>query len=493
MNQSIPGNSTEKLTKDTIIKLAVCVGLAAFWVIFLWNFWDKGIYALGINAFVFGALVFGFFVWVLFKKGGYLKEDLVWIVPLSLIIISFLLYDNPFVKVVTLFVWPVSFIVFYNYAFLNNRKEKSWDFSFLFHLFMERLLAILGNTGKSAILYLEFIIPANDKYKKIIARVLIGFALFLIITFAVLVPLLSSADATFARAAQAVREWVTDLISLPLVYRLIFAVVLSIAFFAAAITWGKEFNYSKKEKETTSIDSIITGIVLGGILTVYLLFLWIQISHLWVGSLPFDFKTTENLVKSGFWQLFVLTLLNIFIYFFTYKKTSSFVQKILLAFTAASLLLLVSASHRMSLYVFFYGFSYEKFFASYTVLYCALLFFWLISRLVIHKKTDIFKSTVILFIWMYGIMMIFPVEQFIFRSNVAFSQREDSRIRLSELSMLSPDVLGLVKRYEAVGVLKKETFDWNPWIESREKKVTDKKWYERNVMNLLYIQYSIKR
>ena len=89
--------------------------------------------------------------------------------------------------------------------------------------------------------------------------------------------------------------------------------------------------------------------------------------------------------------------------------------------------------------------------------------------------------------------MIFPVEQFIFRSNVAFSQREDSRIRLSELSMLSPDVLGLVKRYEAVGVLKKETFDWNPWIESREKKVTDKKWYERNVMNLLYIQYSIKR
>src|SRR3989344_7554171 len=106
MNQSIPGNSTEKLPKDTIIKLAVCVGLAAFWVIFLWNFWDKWIYALGINAFVFGSLFFGFFVWVLFKKGGYLKEDLVWIVPLSLIIISFLLYDNPFVKVVTLFVWP---------------------------------------------------------------------------------------------------------------------------------------------------------------------------------------------------------------------------------------------------------------------------------------------------------------------------------------------------------------------------------------------------
>lgn len=487
MSLSTASNTKEKLTRNIIIKLAVCAGLAVFWVIFLWNFWDRDIYALGINAFVFLALFLGFFVWILFEKGRYLKEDLLWIIPLSLIIVSFSLYDNPFVKVVTLFVWSVSFVVFYNYAFLNDRRERSWDLSFALHLFIERLVTILGNIGKSAILYLEFIIPANEKYKKIIARILIGFALFMIIALAVLIPLLSSADATFAHAVKMVYGWVTKIISLPFVYRLLFAVILSITFFAAVITWGKEFGYSKKEKGTVPIDPIITGIVLGGILTVYLLFLLIQISRLWVGSLPFDFKTTESLVKSGFWQLLVLTLLNIFIYFFTYKKTSLFAQKILLAFTVASLLLLVSAGHRMGLYVIFYGFSYEKFFASYTVLYCALLFFWLLLRLIINKKTDILKAAIILFIWMYGVMTIFPVEQFIFRSNIALSHRGDSRIKFSELSMLSPDVLGLVKRYEAAGVLKKETFDWMPWAESREKTIADKKWYERNVMNLFYL------
>ena len=493
MNQSIPGNSTEKLTKDTIIKLAVCVGLAAFWVIFLWNFWDKGIYALGINAFVFGALFFGFFVWVLFKKGGYLKEDLVWIVPLSLIIISFLLYDNPFVKVVTLFVWPVSFIVFYNYAFLNDRHEKKWDLSFALHLFVERLLAIFGNIGKSAILYLEFIIPANDKYKKIIARVLIGLILFIVISLAVLIPLLSSADTAFEGAVRVVYDWIIKILSLPFAYRLFFAVIMAVVLFAAAVTWGREFNYRKKEKEAVSVDSIVAGIVLGGVLMMYLLFLCIQFSRLWVGSLPFDFKITESLVKSGFWQLFVLTLINIFIYFLTYKKTSLFVQKILLAFTSASLLLLVSAGHRVGLYVFFYGFSYEKFFASYTVLYCALLFFWLIIRLISHKKTDIFKSAVVLFIWMYAIITVFPVEQFIFRSNMALYQSEDSRIRLSELSMLSPDVLGLVKKYEKTEIFKRgETFDWKPWVESREKTIAEKKWYERNITNLFYIAGKIE-
>ncbi|MDD5032559.1 MAG: DUF4173 domain-containing protein [Candidatus Pacebacteria bacterium] len=487
MSQSNANNFAEKFSKNTIIKLFACVGLAVFWVVFLWNFWDREVYALGINALVFFALFLGFFIWVLFEKGRCLKKDTLWIVPLSLMIVSFFLYDNPFVKVVTLLVGPVSFFVFYNYSFLKDRREKSWNLSFALSLFIGRLVAIFGNIGKSAILYLEFIIPANEKYKKIIARILIGFVFFVIISLAVLIPLLSSADAVFAHSVKAVYDWATKIISLPFAKKLFFAAILSVIFLAAVITWEKEFDYNKKEKETFPIDSIIAGIVLGGILIVYLLFLWIQIGHLWVGSLPFDFKTTENLVKSGFWQLLVLTFLNIFIYFFIYKKTSLFVQKILLAFTAASLLLLVSAGYRMGLYVIFYGFSYEKFFASYTVLFCALLFFWLLLRLVVDKKTDILKTAVVLFIWMYGVMTVFPVEQFIFRSNIALSHREDSRIKLSELSMLSPDVLGLVKRYEAAGVLKKETFDWTPWIESQEKKVADKKWYERNAMNLLYL------
>lgn len=500
MSRPITNSSTEKITEETMIKPAVCVGLAVFWVIFLWNFWDKDVYALGINAFVFLALFLGFFVWVLFEKGRYLKEDFFWIVPLSLMIVSFFLYDNPFLKAATLFVWPVSFFIFYNYAFLNDRRERPWDLSLAFHMFIGRLVAILGNIGKSAILYLEFIIPANEKYKKIIARVLMGLVSFIIIALVVLLPLLSSADESFARIVRVVHDWIINIIPLSFVHRLIFTIILSITFFAAVITWGNEFSCRKKEKEAMPIDSIIAGIVLGGILAVYLLFLWIQINRLWVGSLPFDFKTVESLVKSGFWQLFALTLLNIFIYFFTYKKTSLFVQKILLAFTVASLLLLFSAAHRMGLYVIFYGFSYEKFFASYTVLYCALLFFWLLLRLVVNKKTDILKAAAILFIWMYGVVTIFPVEQFIFRFNVALSRREDSRIRLSELSMLSPDVLGLAGRYEAAGALrervnnsvpfgteKEESSLWALWMESREKTVADKKWHERNAMNLFYL------
>jgi hypothetical protein len=249
------------------------------------------------------------------------------------------------------------------------------------------------------------------------------------------------------------------------------------------------------------IDPIISGIVLGGILIIYLFFLWVQLQRLWVGSLPFDFRETEHLVKSGFWQLFFLSIINILIYFFTYRKTHLLVQRILAAFTFASFLLLSSAGYRMGLYITYYGLSYEKFFASYTVLFCTILFIWLISRLFIGRRSNIIKFLIILFIWMYSAAAIFPVEQFILRTNVALSKLSESRIRLFELTMLSPDVLALVKNYQQQGVLQEKipyfphegsgkpenNFDWTPWIKKQEKRVAEKKWYEYNLMNLIYI------
>jgi hypothetical protein len=228
----------------------------------------------------------------------------------------------------------------------------------------------------------------------------------------------------------------------------------------------------------------------------------VQINRLWVGDLPFDFKETENLVKSGFWQLILLSIINILIYFSTYKRTIAIVQKILAAFTVASLFLLISAGYRMGLYVTYYGFSYEKFFASYTVIYCSILLIWLVSRLFAEKRANILKFVLFLFLWMYAIATVSPVEQFILRTNVALkSNIEESRIRLFELTMLSPDVLSLVKEYEQQGLLKENAgylarekevksekqFDWEPWIERQEKTISDKVWYEKNLMNVVYV------
>jgi hypothetical protein len=194
-------------------------------------------------------------------------------------------------------------------------------------------------------------------------------------------------------------------------------------------------------------------------------------------------------------------MINILIYFFTYRKTTLAVQRILSAFTITSLLLLISAGYRMALYVTYYGFSYEKFFASYTVLFCAILFVWLIAKVFSRKRANILKFLIILFLWMYAVVTIFPVEQFILRTNVVLSNIKESRIRLFEMTMLSPDVLSLVEKYERQGLLKESAgylsrvgetkdnnyFDWSPWIERQEEIISDKIWYEKNLMNIIYL------
>jgi hypothetical protein len=492
--------SDKKLGKTLTAKLLLSIVPAMFWVIFLWNFWDKGIYALGFNATVFGFIFLGLFIWVLYKKGYYIRHDLLWIIPMFLIFLSYAIYDNPFLKITSLLFTPILFGIFYNQAFLKDKKTKIWDFEFIAKI-VRRFFSFLTKISQSAKLYLNLIIPSGKNKKNTIARIIGGVILFLIIAFTVFIPLLSAADAVFAAEVQVIYDWFVNIFSSIFVYKILVVIALTVLFFSALSAWSRKFEYNEKEDSSKNIDPIISGIFIGGVLFLYLLFLWIQINRLWVGELPFDFNEVETLVKSGFWQLLLLSMINILIYFFTYRKTTLAVQRILSAFTITSLLLLISAGYRMALYVTYYGFSYEKFFASYTVLFCAILFVWLIAKVFSRKRANILKFLIILFLWMYAVVTIFPVEQFILRTNVVLSNIKESRIRLFEMTMLSPDVLSLVEKYERQGLLKESAgylsrvgetkdnnyFDWSPWIERQEEIISDKIWYEKNLMNIIYL------
>ncbi|MBF0320983.1 MAG: DUF4173 domain-containing protein, partial [Nitrospirae bacterium] len=214
----------------------------------------------------------------------------------------------------------------------------------------------------------------------------------------------------------------------------------------------------------------------------YALFIWTQLERLWIDTLPVVFKQAEQLVKRGFWQLIFISCINIVFFFIYYKRTGPVVQGILTAFNLASLLIVLSAAERMYLYIKFHGFSYEKFIASYTVLYCVIVFIWLSICLFRVKKHNIFKFLVALFLWMYSILIILPVEQITFRTNVALLTLPGSRINLHELQMFSNDVMPLVKQYNGGEVWKK---DWQRWIIVQETRNAEKAWYERNLSNII--------
>jgi hypothetical protein len=479
--------------------------LASFWVLFLWGFFESGIFALGLNMFIFLSGFLGLFLWTLYKSKKSLKESISWITPIALIVLSFLIYENPFLKTVSIFIiFPFSFAFFYNLSFLEDGKKKYWNGVFL-SLLLNRVFSFLVKLKEASSLYFGYIFPAEKGKNLIIKKVIFGLMLFLLVALGVVVPLLSSADAVFSEKMIFIYEWLKSAISPILVYKFLFLAALSLLILSALFSWSREFSIKETEKkEEKKLDSIVSGIVIGGISLIYLLFLWVQAGRLFVGTLPFEFKEVESLVKSGFWQLFFLTILNILIYIFAYKKTNKFVQGLLFAFTITSVLLLFSAGQRMMLYVYQYGFSYEKLFALYTVLFCAILFFWLIFGFFSENKKNIMKFSIILFLWMYAMLTIFPVEQFIFRTNVYLKNNvENSKIKLSEMRMLSSDVLFLAKKYREDGTLGEKNIPtpwvyhvgipditdqdqfWDDWIKRRETDIVKKAWYEKNISNIL--------
>jgi len=179
-------------------------------------------------------------------------------------------------------------------------------------------------------------------------------------------------------------------------------------------------------------------------------------------------------------------MLNTALFLTVYKKTGTTVQYILRIFIAASSLLLLSAAWRMSLYVYWYGFSYEKFFASYTTVFSLLIFVYLLLASLSKQRKDVFKVMAFAALWSYALATVLPIEKIIFNTNVELAKRSSSRINLYELQELSIDVIS-----DARDVFYKPdskdhlSISWDSWARSLEFKHCSQPWYESNLSSVM--------
>src|SRR4030042_4428850 len=283
------------LRKDLRYLALWCAGLGLFWVVFLWGFWKKGVFALGINASVFLVLTFFVFAKIYHGEKLFQKKNAIWLVPIFFIILSFFLYENPFIKIINLFVYPAVFLFFYGYAEFGDEGKFLSTLPKFLHIDLE----FFENIGKAGSVYFNFIIPKEDGGKKKTRSIVIGMLLFILIAFTVIIPLLSSADKIFGQRMDFIYNWFKEFITTEGFAKFVFFYIFSVVSLAFSITLMTALKPEEKtERAEQKVDSIAAGIVLGGILALYILFLAIQFNYLWVGNLPIDFKATETLVKS---------------------------------------------------------------------------------------------------------------------------------------------------------------------------------------------------
>lgn len=461
--------------------LPIAALLAVFAVFSHWNVWSQGVFSMGWNSTL---------VWI---GLGYLvlennqsvsfKNDWVWLLPLVLIALSFSLYENPWLKLITFLLLPIVAGFFTAFGHLNDKFSQHWGATLIARLFFQ-ISQSIRSTFLAADFLRRFIVAVFGQAQFSVGKRLLKAFLILIPLLILILVLLSSADEKFADMTTVWFDTLLGFLDWSFVSKIIWVFVFASVLLGVSSNLRSAVEIDENSgKAERRIDGLVAGVVISVVLIVYILFLSLQFEHLLVDALPVDFSVAENLVKSGFWQLFFLSGINVALFYWVYKNTGEFAQWILRVYLVACTLIMLSACWRMGLYVYYYGLSYEKFFASYTALYALFLFGYLGWAVYCVARKDIIRFTFFSSLWFFSLATLLPVERIIFHSNLVLSEQLNSRINRYHLTVLSTDVLNDVLGAIEAGRIHRN--NWQPWVDQTSFSWCYKKWYETNLSTLL--------
>lgn len=173
----------------------------------------------------------------------------------------------------------------------------------------------------------------------------------------VLITVLANADMVFSLKTESVIEYVSDFINPNALFKIMCGIFVGLFLFGLLYNAYTEGDEETGEAKFFNGDLIIINILLVTILAVYTLFVIIQFTYLFAGSTLPDGLTYTEYARKGFFELLLLTGVNIVIILSVIKLTKAYsgkwlqCTKILCHYLCAiTIVLLVSSFYRMLLY-----------------------------------------------------------------------------------------------------------------------------------------------
>ena len=432
-----------------------CLALGALWPVLFWDWFSENSAAFGFNATIYLGLVFLLIERAVGRSLVFSRHSWGWSGPVLLVAASYSLFENPFFRLfIPLFIWPALWLLVY------RARAQSSDAIFerarvlLPNLIYRSLLApLLSLTGavdaalQSVVRLVPYLSFTNSATFRSIVR---GVVILALLGGCIVLPLLSSVDDNFERLVSSLLMEIEQLLLVifqgAFWAKVLWSLLVALLLLTTLISWAHSKSEPTVSKGASQEKDPITGlVVVAGLLLVYLVFIWLQIERLFLGGLPTDWAATLAYVKGGFWQMIAISAINIALIGCYLPNGSRYLRTALGCFLSASVVLLLSAAHRMLLYITYHGLSYEKFYASYTVLFCFLAFALIGLTMLRIIRATLLKSLYLLFTWMFGLISVLPVEQSIARFNFQVQALNQSKVQLWELRKLSIDALSFIE------------------------------------------------
>ncbi|WP_166242734.1 DUF4153 domain-containing protein [Paenibacillus turpanensis] len=428
---------------------------------------------LGISVPLFAAALYIMSIRVLrLERKEWLRDasDIVLLACITLLCLTYALTDQPLFQVLNVVALPL--------LITAHLQRAAGGVVLLWHDWRRGFKALGGVAGPKTIVRMA--IPFrmagamfSPRFRKERSRQLLLVLLGLIISYPLLIvvlTLLSSADRLFGSLLEVLPEFLGQLNIQTWLPHLIWIVLVAIYLFgymSRLIEARKQSVLndwaggpaSPSTYVSIGLDPIISGTVLTVVNLVYVLFAVIQIISAFGGlrgMLPED-TTYAEYAREGFFELLAVSIINYVLFLGMHlvcqRKDSKLPRgiKILLGIlTLCTLVIVVSAYIRLSLYEEAYGFSYLRILVHAFLIYLAVMFGLAIYKLW-KSKFNLVGWTLAASVIAYTIVNAMGIDAMIARGNID-RYRETGKIDVEYLGDLSADAVPtLVRWYEADG------------------------------------------
>lgn len=405
----------EKLLKNDWIFLVLCVilgivGEEAF-------FKDQ----IGISYFVFIISFYTVFFWRFHKfpfshqRVGYFVLICIW-----LLTGGYFLYDNQLFYALNILVIPA--LVIFHLTLVTSSKNRVWHnllfflYTFLrvidglrYHVFFAKYIANLTKKG-------------NQRNYAIWKKIIMGIALSVPVLFIVL-NLLISADAQFERLVKEIPYIFS--INGELLLRTIIVLVYAFAFFGFMQALFIKDRIIQKEGliKPLSMDGVVTLTVLLLLDFVYIVFVAVQFTYFFSGSLE-DGYTYAEYARRGFFELLFVTMINLTVTTVSiqlsrnvYGQLKRLIRIAMTVLVLSSKVLLISAFMRMMMYEEAYGFTFTRVLAHSFMIFLTVIFTYTLVKIWLEKLALFHFYFIAALVYYVGINVV-NIDQFVVEQNI---------------------------------------------------------------------------
>ena len=370
----------------------------------------------GINVLLFTIPLLAYIIYMMKDSKVIInKKGLLLIIPIILLSLTYFIYDNTF-KGLNILVIPV--LYFLMYIFTIKPVNTFGDAIIEILNFMVKPLNFIGKYTKEGVSLIPKEKKGKREKKKINQKVLKSLLIVLPIVIVVLL-LLSSADSIFSSIFTNIFHLNFEWIPIDQVVPRTIAFILMFFYLGATIYYicNEYIDEKRIKQERKEHDSFTLNMLLVILNIIYLVFDIIQINSLMLHRVSTGFNYAEY-ARSGFFQLMLISFINIAIILFSKKCKEELKTKIMsIIMVLLTYIIIVSSFYRMFLYEQAYGYTVLRL-GVYAILVTEGILLIPTIIYILNKKINILNCYMIIMISAYSLVNCFSVDRIIAQNNI---------------------------------------------------------------------------